>query len=146
MTALALRDLAARWLGAAPVRVACVAQPGEAGLMTAADAMRGYEAVAEASDLDPSATMVPARIALQIIRHVPGRRAKDVRCPILFAVCEADSVAPPRAAVRWATTAPKGEIRRYDTGHFDIYLGDWFARVIADQIDFVRAHVPVQAE
>ena len=146
VTALALRDLAARWLGAAPVRVACVAQPGEAGLMTAADAMRGYEAVAEASDLDPSATMVPARIALQIIRHVPGRRAKDVRCPILFAVCEADSVAPPRAAVSWATTAPKGEIRRYDTGHFEIYLGDWFARVIADQIDFLRAHVPVQAD
>ena len=68
-----------------------------------------------------------------------------MRCPILFAVCEADSVAPPRATMRWAKTAPKGEIRRYDTGHFDIYLGDWFALVIADQIDFVRAHVPVQA-
>ena len=53
VTALALRDLAARRLGAAPVRVASVAQPGEAGLMTAADAMRGYEAMAEASDWIP---------------------------------------------------------------------------------------------
>ena len=38
--------------------------------------------------------------------------------------------------MRWAKTAPKGEIRRYDTGHFEIYQGDWFARIIADQIDF----------
>ena len=33
-------------------------------------------------------------------------------------------------------------MRRYDAGHFDIYIGDDFDRVIADQIAFLRQHVP----
>jgi hypothetical protein len=31
----------------------------------------------------------------------------------------------------------------YPGGHFDIYVGDPFERVVTDQIDFLRRHVPV---
>lgn len=37
----------------------------------------------------------------------------------------------------------RGEIKLYDTGHFDIYVGEHFERNVSDQIDFLTHHVPV---
>jgi dienelactone hydrolase len=147
LTVQALRDLAAELRGRAPVRVRLAAQPGQVGLMTSPDALNAFQALFEASGLTEAdmPDRVPARVALDIPRYVPGRRTKDVRCPILFCVCEHDTVAPARATVKHAARAPKGEIRLYDVGHFEIYLGEPFERVVGDQIAFLEAHVPVSA-
>lgn len=144
---LALRitqDLAAKWLGREPVRVKLAGAPHGVALMTARDAQPGYKALLAASAIDNADDhdQVPARIALQIPLHRPGRRAKDVRCPILFCVCENDSVAPPKPTLRYAAQAPRGEVKIYPEGHFEIYLGEPFERVIADQIAFLHRHVP----
>ena len=53
-----------------------------------------------------------------------------------------DSVAPAKATLRHARKAPRGEIKLYPEGHFDIYLGEPFERVVADQIRFLTNHVP----
>ena len=87
---------------------------------------------------------VPARVALTIPFAAPGRRTRDVSCPILFCVCEHDTVAPAKATLRHAAKAPRGEIRTYNAGHFDIYTGDLFEHVIADQLDFLKRHVPTE--
>lgn len=145
LMALGLRDVVAAWRGQEPVRVPVNGQPGQVAVMTAPDAVRGFDAIVEASGLTDVPQLVPARIALHVPLHIPGRRAKDVRCPILFAVCERDSVAPAWAAVKYAARAPRGEIRLYDAGHFDIYLGTYFEQFLADQIDFLNTHVPVTA-
>ena len=86
---------------------------------------------------------VPARIALEIPFDAPGRKAGQIRCPILFCVCDTDTVAPAKATLRHAAKAPRGEIRRYPVGHFDIYVGEQFERVVADQLAFLEEHVPV---
>lgn len=62
---------------------------------------------------------------------------------MLFCVCEGDSVAPAAATLRHAHRAPKGEIRKYANGHFDIYVGAAFEKVVADQIAFLRRNVPL---
>jgi pimeloyl-ACP methyl ester carboxylesterase len=85
---------------------------------------------------------VPARVALEIPLDAPGRLAQKVRCPILFCVCDDDSVAPASATLRHAAKAPRGEVRRYPVGHFDIYVGEAFERVVADQLAFLEEHVP----
>ena len=85
---------------------------------------------------------VPARVAPEIPLDAPGRHATKVRCPILFCVCDEDSVAPAEATLRHAAKAPRGEILRYPVGHFDIYVGDQFENVISDQLTFLRTHVP----
>jgi hypothetical protein len=37
-----------------------------------------------------------------------------------------------------AAAAPSGsEVKRYPIGHFDIYLGEWFERAVADQTEFL---------
>jgi uncharacterized protein len=144
VTARAVRDLIAADLGRPPVMVPTAGSPGSAALMTAPDAVPGYLGLvddeARAAGFD---NQVAARVVLNIVRHRPGRKAKKVRCPILFAVCETDSVAPAKATLRHARTAPRGEIRLYPEGHFDIYVGEPFERVVADQLAFLTNHVPV---
>jgi pimeloyl-ACP methyl ester carboxylesterase len=137
----ALFDLAGSVIGRAPLMVNTAGRPGTTALMTSPDSYDGYLALAPDAD-ETFHNRVAARVALQIVRHRPGRRAKDVRCPILFVVCETDSVAPAKATLRYARTAPQGEIKTYDVGHFEIYLGGAFERVVADQIEFLTRTVP----
>ena len=140
----AVRDLLAAATGREPVRVQVAARPGEVGLMSADDVSEGVLELLEASGLSEAEyrSQVPARIGLAVPLARPGRRTKDLTKPALFCVCDHDTVAPARATLRHAAKAPKGEIRRYDAGHFDIYIGDDFDRVTADQIAFLQQHVP----
>lgn len=142
VTALALRDRIGSWFGAQPVTVALSGLPGEMALMNAPDAYAGYLAIKPA-DLDVP-NYVAARFALDIIRYYPGRRTPQISCPILFAVCDPDTVAPAPATLRHAARAPNKEIKLYPDGHFGIYVGDAFERVVSDQIDFLKRNVPVQ--
>lgn len=33
------------------------------------------------------------------------------------------------------------ELRRYAAGHFDVYVGEWFERTVADQVEFLTRHL-----
>jgi dienelactone hydrolase len=133
------RDALAAALGKDPVLVKLAGAPGERALMTAPDALPGYLA------LVPEGTTfvneVTARVAPTITRHRPGKAAKNVTMPILFCIPDHDSVTPPEETVVFARTAPMGEVKRYDAGHFDIYLGAPFEAVVADQTDFLTRHL-----
>lgn len=82
------------------------------------------DSVAGATALIPQGQHVPkevaARFGLGIVRHFPGLQARNVDCPIFFAICARDTVAPPEPTQKYAARAPKGEIKLYDAGHFDI--------------------------
>ena len=133
------RDLVAATLRRDPVLITLAGAPGEKALMTAPDALPGYLAlVPEGAGFVNEAT---ARVAPTITQHRPGKVAKDVRMPILFCICDHDSVTPPEETLAYARTAPRGEIKRYDAGHFDIYLGDAFETVVADQTEFLTRHL-----
>ncbi|QUR68782.1 alpha/beta hydrolase [Mycobacterium spongiae] len=136
----AIADVVASRRGRAPVMIAVAGQPHSAALMTAPDALPGYlDLVPEGSTHENA---VASRIALRISWHRPGRHAAQVRCPILFSVCQTDTVAPAKATVRHARKAPRGELLLYPHGHFDIYHGQPFDEVIADQIAFLRRRMP----
>jgi uncharacterized protein len=66
----------------------------------------------------------------------------EVQCPILIQIADRDQVAPPPGA-RAAAWRAKGrvEVREYPCAHFDIYLGEWRERAIADQLHFLRRHL-----
>lgn len=141
LAALAIADLAGSKIGRAPVMVPSYGERGTAALMATPDAVKGVQRLIPAGIDVPKD--VAARFALQIVRHFPGRFAKDVQCPILFAICEADSVAPAGPTQKYAAQAPRGEVKLYDAGHFDIYVGEAFEINVADQIAFLEAHVPI---
>lgn len=143
VTARALRDQVGSWLGQSPVMVSTAGQPGEAALMTAPDVIPGYLGLLSAQDAAVFRNEVAARFGLQIIRYFPGLKTPKIACPVLFCVCDTDSVAPAGPTLFHARRAPQGEIKRYPEGHFDIYVGEAFERVVKDQIEFLQRRVPV---
>ncbi|WNM31947.1 alpha/beta hydrolase [Streptomyces sp. Li-HN-5-11] len=150
MTALRLmreaaKDRKAVNRGEPPVRIPVVGSPGEVAVMTSPDSVSGLRAILEASGEPFEIPEIPARFMFQVPAYRPGRRASEVKAPLLVCVCERDKVTPARKTEQLASRAARGEVKRYDAGHFDIYVGDWFERVVADQIDFLERHVPVEA-
>lgn len=139
ITTRAVRDVLASKRGRPPVMVATAGRPGEVALMNTPDTYAGYlRLVPDGVDLPNE---VAARIALQVFTYRPGRLTPKIACPILFCVCEADSVAPASATLRHAAKAPRGEVKLYPEGHFAIYVDDAFERVVADQLAFLDKHL-----
>ncbi|MDQ7809040.1 alpha/beta fold hydrolase [Amycolatopsis sp. A133] len=129
------RDLVARFRGADPAMIPLAAAPGSPALMNAPDALPGYQAL-----VPPGTTFrneVAARVVPTIAGYRPGRAAKRITIPILFCVSNTDSVTPPAQTLRYARTAPRGEIKTYDAGHFDFYLGEPFEALVRDQTEFL---------
>ncbi|RLT96850.1 alpha/beta hydrolase [Ketobacter sp.] len=141
VSAISALDTAAGVLKRKPKMINLAGAPHSAALMNAADVVSGYHALLPEGIHHEE--KVAARVGLAISRHFPGRYARQVQCPILFAVCDQDSVAPAGPTLRYARQAPRGEVIRYPIKHFDIYLGDAFKHAIADQLAFLRKHVPV---
>ncbi|OIN78625.1 alpha/beta hydrolase [Mycobacterium malmoense] len=139
VTARAVRDVVAARLGKPAVMVATAGKPGEVALMNAPDVYPGYMKLMPEGQTVPNE--VAARIGLKAITYRPGRLAAKIGCPILFCVCETDSVAPAAPTLRYAAKAPRGEVRMYPDGHFAIYVDDAFERVVADQLAFLDRHL-----
>jgi fermentation-respiration switch protein FrsA (DUF1100 family) len=81
-----------------------------------------------------------ARFGLTIGLDRPASRMRDVCSPTLICVCDRDSVAPPGPTTKAAVRAGF-EVRHYDANHFDIYVGEPFEQVVADQVDFLKRHL-----
>ncbi|MBK5216455.1 MAG: alpha/beta hydrolase [Propionibacteriales bacterium] len=141
VTVLAVRDTIAALRHSTPVRVALVGTRGQAALVTAPGAVSAYYALVPDDMVLPD--QVTARIGMRIPLYYPGRAAADLTMPALFCVCLQDRVAPAKTTLWHVRKARHGQIQRYTTGHFDIYFGEWFERVISDQIAFLQSHVPV---
>ncbi|MDZ7910482.1 MAG: alpha/beta fold hydrolase [Rhodococcus sp. (in: high G+C Gram-positive bacteria)] len=126
-----------------PVMVTLAGTVDDHALMAAPDALPGYRALVPENST--FVNEVAARVAPTITMHRPGRAAKKVSMPILFCVCDHDSVTPPEETVRYAEQAPLAEIKHYDAGHFEIYLGTAFEEVVADQTEFLVRHLEVRS-
>jgi pimeloyl-ACP methyl ester carboxylesterase len=135
LTLPGLRDQIRALRGRSPYYIRVVGPPGSRAVMATPDSEPGFRA------LLPEETLwedrVAARIALRIGTYRPGRAAKRVSCPALFCVCDHDSLAPAKVTVRNAARAPRARVKRYPIGHFDIYVGEWFERAVADQTEFL---------
>jgi pimeloyl-ACP methyl ester carboxylesterase len=140
---LALQDRVAAVFGRPPVRMAIVGAPGEVAVMTSPDSLTGFRAIYAAAGVPFEIPQIPARLFLRTPGYRPGLRAVDVTSPLLISLCERDVVTPAKQTEELARRAPRGEIKRYDAGHFDIYVGDMFETVVADQIEFLERHVPI---
>jgi len=128
----ALADQAGAALGRAPRYIPAVGPPGTFAVMTAADAMAGFEAIAGPATLWRNE--VAARIMLRVTGYRPVRYAPRLSMPVLFCVCDSDTTTPPGPSVKAAQSAPRGELRRYPYGHFAIYTDP---QVKADQVEFL---------
>ncbi len=140
-----IRDLIGARMGRQPVYVDSAGRPGETGVMTTPDAVPGMNALITESGLKEGdyPVTVAARIVLKIGFYSPKRWASGVRCPALVQIADADAVTPRHVAEATAARMADATVRVYSGGHFDPYVEPLFTSVIADQLAFLRQHVPV---
>jgi uncharacterized protein len=139
MTREGLRDQLGAILGRPPHMIAASGPPGSRSVMNKPSVEPGMRAITP-----PGSTWrneVAARIALHVGSYRPGRKAGKIRCPILFCVADNDDLTVPGPVLKAARKAPRAELKRYPISHFEIYLGEWFERAVADQADFLRRHL-----
>ncbi|WP_438005306.1 alpha/beta fold hydrolase [Sorangium sp. So ce321] len=75
----------------------------------------------------------------------PMDAAAEVRCPVLLVAADRDDLVP-RAFVERAHRAIRSADKRLDVlpcGHFDLYVGPFFARNAASQADFLARQLGV---
>ena len=137
-TAHGLRDALGTLRRQPPHLIPVVAEPGEIATMSSEEAKPGYEAIAGPTWRN----QVAARSVLYEALDRSITKMDQLACPILIQIAERDSVAPPEAA-RAAAWRAKGrvEVREYPCAHFDVYLGQWRERAIADQLHFLQRHL-----
>lgn len=139
LTAAGLRDLAGVPFGREPYLIPVVGPPGTLAAMNSPDAESGYGAMYPAGF--EWRNEVSARAVLRVGTYSPARRAKDVACPLLIQIAADEAITPAEPAKRAAERAPRGELLAYPGGHFDLYRGELFERVVTDQLDFLDRHL-----
>lgn len=140
-----IRDQLSAWAGRGPVYVNAAGLPGETAVMTSTDAMPGMDKLITESGLkigDYPRT-VAGRIVLRIGFYSPRKWARGVTCPALVQIVEDDAVTPRHIAEATAARMAAPTVRVYPGGHFDPYVEPLFATVVADQLAFLNAHVPL---
>ncbi len=114
-------------MGMSALTVPVIARPGSLAAMSSPDAYDGYKAFAPPDWRNE----LCARLALTLGTYRPIIHARKVACPALIQVCRQDSVAPAAAAVATARRmGGRAELKRYDCGHFDIYVGAVFEKAV----------------
>jgi uncharacterized protein len=74
------------------------------------------------------------------------RAAHRISAPLLVCVSQRETLMDPRHAEDVARSAPRGEARHYDGGHFDVYHPPLLDHLLADQTAFLQRHLRVGRE
>jgi uncharacterized protein len=137
LTAAVTADLLAAARGGKPIECAVAGPPGSPAVLCTPGAVEAYQGIA-----GPTWTnSIPARSALNVGRFRVGRRAADVRCPMLVQIADEDQLAPSGPA-RTAAFRARADVRHYPCDHFDVYPGsEWFERAVAHQLHFLHRHL-----
>lgn len=134
-----LADAARGLAGRDPLLAPAVGAPGTFAAITEPGAQEAQQRLVAPDSLWRNE--VAARIGLTIGAYRPAAKADRIACPLLVCVATADATTPPEPALRVARRAPRGELREYACGHFDIYDGEWFEQMVGDEIEFLRRHL-----
>lgn len=133
LAAYGLADQIRALFGLSPVTVPLVAKPGEFAAMSSHDALSGYLAIAP----DEFRNEMTARMAVSLMTYRPTTKAEAIQCPVLIQASIRDTVAPAPAALKLAEKlGSRATEKRYDIGHFDIYLGEHRETALVDQLEF----------
>jgi dienelactone hydrolase len=122
-----------------PYLVPIVGEPGQTALFTGPEVREALEAKGLEGSLWRN-EFAP-RFVFVLPRYQPGKAVERLGMPLLVCVADGDRETPADFAARFVERAPRGELRRYPASHFEMYHGETFKRVLADQVDFLRSHL-----
>ncbi len=132
----AVLDLGALALRRVPHLIQIIGRPEEFALMNTPECYPGYMAlVPEGTDWKNEC---PARIGVTLVFYRPTARAGRISCPVLIVAAENDSLIPYPTVIKTAEKIERSRVLSLPVGHFDVYVGDCFERVVAAEYDFLR--------
>jgi hypothetical protein len=142
LLAAAIGDTIRGWLHRAPRLVNVFGDPGDTAVFTNPhDKAIIDELAAQAPEWRNA---VAARMLFPLMRYRPRTAASRLAMPLLVCIAEKETAASPDLTADMASRAPKAEVRRYPIGHFDAYIGEWFERIVSDQISFLHDHLGIK--
>jgi fermentation-respiration switch protein FrsA (DUF1100 family) len=138
LTWVGLKDLVGSLRGREPLMIPIVGRPGTLTGLSTEESEPGMQAIAGPTWRNE----YTARAVFAEWTNRAIAKMDQIRCPILVQIADRDSVAPASAA-RAAAWRAKGqvEVREYPCAHFDIYVGEWRDRAVADQLHFLTRHL-----
>nr|WP_042197212.1 alpha/beta hydrolase [Kibdelosporangium sp. MJ126-NF4]CEL22813.1 hypothetical protein [Kibdelosporangium sp. MJ126-NF4]CTQ89954.1 hypothetical protein [Kibdelosporangium sp. MJ126-NF4] len=119
--------------------VPLVGRPGEFAFVNQPGALAGWESVCPPGyQFD---NRVAASAGVGMLFYNSAAHASRVRCPLLVCASDRENLVDPGIAATVAAAAPSGVLKRYDADHFSIYFPPAVDRAVADQVDFLAAHL-----
>jgi pimeloyl-ACP methyl ester carboxylesterase len=140
MPFIAAADVVRGWLGRDPLLVPLSGPRGTVALLTTPDSADGDRALNPDGAYPNWVQAVAARSVLPLGSYRPGRRAAQIRCPVLVVVARADTCVFPERAVGAARSAPQGELVEVAGGHYAPFL-DAHETVVTAELDFLGRHL-----
>lgn len=132
---IAMEDALRAALGRSPRYLAVYGAPGEA-FFTDPDLAARFATVAAGSPTWQN--RVAARFLLKVPRYSEGTFER-ISAPLLVCLAEHDLEVSAEYVKSKAAKARSADVRVYPVGHFDLYHGEAFEKVVADQVAFLRA-------
>ncbi|WP_327115814.1 alpha/beta fold hydrolase [Nocardia sp. NBC_01730] len=132
-------DLVRAALGRARRYVPLVGKPGDLAFVNQPGALEGWQSVTPPGYRFDN--RITAASGLGMLFYNAASSAPRVRCPLLVCACEQENLIDPAIAGRVAATAPRAVLKHYDADHFTVYHPPAVEQIVADQIDFLTAHL-----
>lgn len=88
---------------------------------------------------------ITAASGLGMLFYNAASAAPRVRCPLLVCASEHENLIDPAIVGRVAAAAPGAVLKHYDADHFTVYHPPVVEQIVADQIDFLTAHLTPSA-
>jgi uncharacterized protein len=139
LVAAGIRDAVRGARGRPPYLVPIVGEPGQTALFTGPEVREALEAKGLEGSLWRN--QFAPRFVFALPRYRPGRVIDRLGMPLLVCVADRDRETPADFAAQVVERAPRAELRRYPASHFEMYHGEVFRQVLADQVDFFRSHL-----
>ncbi len=133
------KDMARALARREPFLVPVVSDPDVFGIMNTPECKPGYLAIVPEDTAWKNEC--PARAVIELLLYRPISRARDVKCPALVIMGEKDTLIYPPAVEKAASRMREVTLIHLPVGHFDVYLGDWFEKVVKIQGDFLARHL-----
>ena len=135
VTGWGVADAVSSALGRSRVTVGVVGPKGSRAALTTPDSEPGYLRITPPEWKNE----ISASWALTLALYRPNKMTPRLPCPALFCIATGDVVVPPSAMEDGARRAPdKVSVKRYDCGHFDLYVEPVFEQAVGDQVAFFQ--------
>jgi uncharacterized protein len=124
-------------LGLPPYYIRAVGTTAELAVMASPQAQETIDAMHSTQWKN----QVAPRVLFEMMRYKPSDKAHRLTMPVLVCLAEFDREGPAALGRQLAERAPRGELKNYPYAHFDFYRPEVRAKVVNDQLEFLRKHL-----